>query len=137
MRTEDVDASRINGSFSLILFSGKWPGAIGSAAFLDRDDDRVVMEPYAPDFSFRVVKGLQAGEALRQAESFVSRHSSFIRSRLVAIKDDYDRMVGYEMRPLYMRTTFGSEDILDISYRQRENHVDIYVKLIPGIEEKL
>ncbi len=121
----------------MILFSGPWPGSIGNVAFLDRDDDRITLEPYAPEFCFKIMKGLPAGEALAQAESFVSGHSAFRRSRIAVIRDDYERIAGYEIRPLYMQTVYGSEDILEINYRQRDNRIDIHVRLDPGIEQKL
>ncbi len=137
MITDCAEASEIRGVFSLILFSGPWPGAVANVAFLDREDDRITLEPFAPAFSFRVVKSLTAEEAIAQAEAFVSLHSSFNRSRITRISDDYGRIIGYEIRPLYMQTTFGLEDILDISYRQRDNHIDIYVRIDPDVERKL
>ena len=137
MKTEKVDVSEIKGVFSLILFSGPWPDAVGSVAFLDREDDRIQMEPYTPEFNLKIVRGLAADDALKHAEAFISRHSSFRSNRIAKITDDFERAVGYEMRPLYLQTTFGAEDILDISYRQRDNHIDIYVRLDPSVERKL
>lgn len=137
MKTEGVKEIDSRNTYSLILYTGPWPGSIGSVAFLDREDDRITLEPYAPGFAFKVIKGLQAEEALTRAESFISGHSSFRRSRLARIVDDYDRVIGYEIRPLYLQTTFGSEDILDISYRQSDNRVDIHVRLDPHVEQLL
>lgn len=136
MKTECIAVTEVKGTCSLILYSGPWPDAIANVAFLDRDD-RITMEPYAPAFTFTVTKGITAADALARAESFVSQHSSFHRSRVAQIMDDYDRVIGYEIRPLYLPTTFGSEDILEINYRQRDNHIDIYVRLDSNIERKL
>jgi hypothetical protein len=137
MKTESAKGVDLSCLFSLILFSGPWPDAIGNVAFLDREDDRITLEPYAPVFTFTVLRGLSANEALTRAEDFVSRHSSFGGSKIERIIDDYERVVGYEVRPLFLQTTFGSKDILDISYRQRDNHIDIYVRLDSNIEQKL
>ena len=138
MKTTEIEESGIKGAiFTLILYSGTWPNAVANVAFLDREDDRIALEPYAPDFTFKLMKGLTSAEAFARAEEFVSHHSSFLRSRIAAIADEYDRVIGYEIRPLYLQTTFGSEDILDISYRQKDNRVDIYIKLDSNIEQKL
>ena len=137
MKTECVEGASVKGTFSLILYSGSWPEAIERVAFLDREDDHIALEPYAPAFAFRVIRGLAAEEALSRAESFVSGHSSFRGSRLAKITDDYDRVVGYEIRPLYLSTTFGAGDILIIDYRQRDTHIDIFIRLDPDVERKL
>jgi len=137
MKTEDVETFRIKGIFSLILYSGQWPDAIANVAFFDIEEDRISLKPYAPDFSYEVIRNLSADEALARAQAFVSQNSSFRRAAIAAIKDDYDRLIGYEMRPLYIQTTFGSENILDISYRQKDNQIDIFIRLDPNVELRL
>ncbi len=137
MQIECINEFHESSTVALILYSGPWPGAVGRVAFLDREDDRIIMRPYAPDFDFKIFSGLSASEALSRAESFVSAHSSFHRSKISKITDDYERVIGYEIRPIFLLTTFGSEDILDIGYRQRDNLVDIYVRLDPRVERML
>jgi len=137
LKTELANTEQVQGVFTLILYSGPWPQQIANVAFLDREDDRLTLDPYAPDFDYRILKGIPAKEAIDRAEAFVSTHSSFHRSQLACIRDEYDRVVGFEMRPLYFPTTYGTSDVLYIDYSLRDNKIDIHIRINPEVERML
>jgi len=137
LKTELANADQVQGIFTIILYSGPWPHQIANVAFLDREDDHMTFAPYAPDFDYKILKGIPAKEAIALAEAFVSAHSSFHRSQLACIRDEYERVVGFEMRPLYYPTTYGTSDVLYIDYSLRDNDIIIHIRINPDVERKL
>ncbi len=125
------------GIFTLILYSGSWPQQIANVAFLDREDDRITFTPYTPGFNFKILKGIPATEAIARAEAFVSTHSSFHRSLLACIRDEYDRVVGFEMRALHYPTTYGTSDVLYIDYSLSDNKIIIHIRINPEVKRML
>jgi hypothetical protein len=137
LKTDLANAEQVQGVFTLILYSGSWPQMIGNVAFLDREDDRITFEPYAPDFDYKIFKGIPAKEAIARAEAFVSTHSSFHHSQLACIRDEYERIVGFEMRPVYLPTTYSTSDSLFIDYSLRDNKIIIHIRINPDVERML
>ncbi len=137
LRTEEVRSADITGTFDLILFGGRYFRDVETVAFLDIEGDQYTLEPYAPDFDFRVIKGLSAKEALERAQQFVSAQYDFWRSQWSRILDDNGRTVGYEIRPLYDPLAFGNVDVMDINYALKGDKVRIYIRLKPEVERSL
>lgn len=138
LKTEKANASDIRGTFTLILYGGRYSDDLETVAILDSEGDQYHFEPYAPDFDYRVKKGIQAKEALAEAEKFVSFHNAFWRSQLSKILDNKGTTIGYELRPLYLNFVYGTSDLLDIYYWLKEDgKVKATIKLKPQILEKL
>jgi len=137
LKTELANSEQVQGNFTLILYSGPWPERIANVAFLDREDDRLTFDLYAPDFDYKILKGIPAKEAIARAEAFVSTHSSFHHSQLACIRDEYERVVGFEMRPLYYPITYGTSDVLFIDYSLRDNKIIIHIRINPDVEQML
>jgi hypothetical protein len=137
LKIELVNAEQVQGTFTLILYSGPWLQRIANVAFLDREDDRITFDPYAPDFDYKIFKGIPAKEAIARAEAFVSTHSSFHHSQLACIRDEYERIVGFEMRPMYLPTTYGTSDVLFIDYDLEDNKIIIHIRINPDVERML
>ena len=127
----------VEGSFRLILHSGSQPQHLGRIAFLDREDDDIVLDPYAPDFDFKVIPHLSADEALDRAADFVTNHSLFQRMQLSKILDEGDSVVGFEVKPAYFAHVYGTTDVLDVTYRKKDNKVIIRIHLNPQVERQL
>ncbi|HWR58768.1 MAG TPA: hypothetical protein VN328_07765 [Thermodesulfovibrionales bacterium] len=137
IRTEEARIADITGTFTLILYGGRFSRDVETVAFLDPEGDKYTLEPYAPDFDFRVIKGLSAKEASDKALHFVKAHFSFWTSQLSRILDDNGRAVGFELRPLYDPLTFGNPDVMDINYSLKGDKIRIYIKLKPDTERRL
>jgi hypothetical protein len=134
IHTEPPDEKEISGTFTLILYGGNYLNDLETVAFLDREGDAFTFDIYAPDFDYRTIKGLSATEGLKRAEDFVSRNTSFQRVRLSSIVEAKAGIIGYEVRPLYLPFTYGTDDLLDISYGEEGNKVVVTIRLKPSIE---
>jgi hypothetical protein len=137
LRTEGAKDADIRGSFALILYGSRHLNDIETIAILDMEGDRYSFEPYAPEFDYKIKRGIPAKEALEEAERFVSWHSSFYRTQLSRILDGKGNVIGYEIRPLYQPLAFGASDVLDVDYRIKDNKVIVRIRLKPQIERML
>lgn len=134
IHTEPPDEKEISGTFTLILYGGNYLDDLETVAFLDREGDAFTFDIYAPDFDYRTIKGLSAAEGLKRAEEFVSRNTSFQSVRLSSIVEAKAGIIGYEVRPLYLPFTYGTDDLLDITYGEKGNKVVVTIRLKPSIE---
>ena len=137
LRTEQAKDEEVTGSFTLILYGGRHANDLETIAFLDKEGDQYEFEPYAPEFDYKVRKGVSAADALKEARRFVSFHSAFWRSQLSKILDEKGNIIGYEVRPLYRPFIYGRADLIDVYYRIKDEKVIIYIKLIPDISDTL
>jgi hypothetical protein len=72
------------------------------------------------------------------ADKFVSWHSSFVRTQTSKILAPSGEIIGYEIRPLYMLTTFGKEDVMYVDYLLKEhNRIEVHIHLDHDVEKKL
>lgn len=136
LRTDAAVSSEVQGTYTLILYGNNYSDDLETAAFLDKEGDRYTLEPYAPEFTFRVRKGLTADRALREADEFIRSHAEFRQEKLRSIRDEKGELIGYELRPLYLPLTFGTDDVLDIDYWLKEDRVFMLIKLKPSLEKK-
>ena len=126
--------SDITGTFTLILYGGGHSNDVETMAILDKEGDRYTFEPFAPKFKYIVKRGLPAKEALEEASEFISWHNSFHHSQLSGIIDENGKMLGYELRPLYLPLKFGVDDIMDIDYRMRADKIAVIIRLKPFVQ---
>lgn len=138
LKTLQASPSEVTGTFSLILYGGRYADDLETVAILVPDGGQYIFEPFAPDFDYKIKKGLQAREALTQAEKFVSFHNSFWQSQLSKIIDNKGATIGFELRPLYLPFNYGVSDILDVNYFIKEKgKVKVTIQLIPSVEKSL
>ena len=136
LRTDAVPSGDMPGTYTLILYGGNYGDDLETIAFLDKEGDRYTLEPYAPAFVFRIKKGLTADRALREASEFIRSHAEFQREQLRSIRDEKREIIGYELRPLYLPITFGTDDVLDVDYWLKEERVLVFIKLKPSLEKR-
>lgn len=135
LKTEEVKAEEITGTFTLVLYGGRHINDLETAAFLDKDGDQYEFEPYAPEFDYKIKRGVPAEEALKEAKKFISFHNAFWRSQLNKILDEKGNVIGYELRPLYRPFVYGRDDLLEIYYRIKGSKVIIEIRLTPNISK--
>jgi hypothetical protein len=135
LKTEKAKVDDITGTFTLILYGGRYSDDIETIAILDREGDQYNFEPYTPEFDYRIKKGVQAKDVIREAEKFVSFHRSFWHSQLSKIIDNKGNIIGYELRPLYLPFSYGISDVMDVYYwLKKGNKVKVTIRLTPSIE---
>jgi hypothetical protein len=133
LKTEEIKAEEVTGSFTLILYGGRHSNDLETIAILDKEGDQYEFEPYAPEFDYQVKKGVNAGDALNEANKFVSFHNAFWRSQLSRILDEKGNTIGYELRPLYRPFVYGRDNLLEVYYKIKDNKVIAYIRLIPEV----
>jgi hypothetical protein len=137
LMTEEAKENDVQGVFTLILYGGRYIDDIETIAILDYEGDEYTLKPYAPQFDFKIKKGVPEKEALKEAYTFVSFHNSFYRSQLSRIMDDKGKTIGYELRPLYMPFTFGVSDVLEVDYWLKDGTVKVTIRIQPSVERAL
>ena len=137
LRTEGATVAEISGTYTLILYGGRYSNDIETIAILDKEDDKHTFEVYAPEFDYKIKRGVPAKEALEEAERFVKFHRSFWQSRLSKIIDPTGYTIGYEIRPLYYPSDYGYTDVLDVRYVIQESKVIVTINLIPEVRRML
>jgi len=136
LKTEAANAAEVQGTFTLLLYGSSSPNDLANIAILDREGDPYSFEIYAPDFSYTVRAGLNAAQALQEAERFVRRNIQSERSRLHRILSPAGAGIGFELRPLYSAATFGRDDILDVRYSIKDRKIVVRIELDPSIDRQ-
>jgi len=134
-KTEAAIPADVSGTFTLILYGANYLDDLETIAILDYEGDDYHFEPYAPAFNYKVRKEVQAQEALKEAEKFVSFHSSFWKSQMSKILNKEGVPIGYEVRPLYRPFIYGISDVLDVYYFLKGNgKVKTIIRLDNSVE---
>ena len=134
LNTQGAQDSEVTGTYTMILFGCNFYDDLETIAFLDKESDQYIFEPYAPDFKFRIRKEVEAKEALAEVTDFLHCNSAFQNSQLSKIIAPSGEIVGYEVRPLYNSLVYGSGEVLLRDYRIKDNKVVIWIKLAPWVE---
>jgi len=134
--TEMADLTDVQGKFTLLLYGSGSANDFVNIAILDKEGDPYSFEIYAPDFSYTVQAGLDAAQALQEAERFVRRNIQSERSRLQRILGPAGAGIGFELRPLYPVATFGRDDIIDVRYSIKDRKIVVRVALDPAMQRQ-
>ncbi len=137
LSTQGAEDSEVTGTYRVIFYGCNFNNDLETIAFLDKEGGKYPFEPYAPDFKFRIKKGLIAKEALTEAKEFVNCNTSFRRAQTYKIIGPNGEVLGYEVRPLYEPVTYGAEDVLMTDYELKNNKVVVTIRLSPSIEMML
>ncbi len=135
--TQGAPDSEVTGTYTVILYGCNFLDDLETIAFLDREGDQYTFEPFAPDFKFRIKKGVPAKEALAEAKNFLNCNTSFSHAQLSRIITPDGAILGYEVRPLYKPFRYGLVDVLYTDYRIKGDRVVLKIKLDPSIENML
>ena len=137
IQTKDASNAEITGSYTVFLYGANHYNDVATVAILVPTDGQYTFKIYAPDWAYRTVKGVHGKDAVAMAESFVRWHPSFRQTQTAKILAPSGKVIGYEIRPLYMSTTFGREDVMYIDYFLKDNNlIEVHVHLDPDIEKK-
>ncbi len=135
LKTEWAQQSELTGFYTVIYYGANHYNDIATAAFLIPEDSPYRFDIFAPEFNYYVIKGVPAKEALESAGRFIKWHPAYMDYFFSRILDLDGRVIGYEMRPLYLPTEFGKQDVMYIDYFQRGKDVQVHVRIDPDIEK--
>ena len=138
IQTKGANNSEIIGDYTVFLYGANNYNDIATVAILVPTDGHYKFEMFAPDWAYHTVKGVEGRDAVTMADKFVSWHSSVTRTQTSKILAPSGEVIGYEIRPLYMSTTFGREDVMYIDYFLKENNqIEVHVHLYYDVEKVL
>lgn len=126
--------SELSGTFAVINYGCNFLDDLESIVLLDREGDRYTFEPNAPDFKYRIKKGLTSSEALAAAKNVQSCCSSCRDVRLSKIIAPSGELLGYEARPLHDSFSF-SGDVLDVDYRITDDKVIVTIRIDSSVDK--
>lgn len=137
LMAKPADPSEVQGTYTLLLYGCRYPDDLENMAILVQEGGPYPVEIYAPDFMYKVKKGLPAPQALAEAEKFIacSFHNLWT-SVLRKIPDEAGRTIGYEMKPLYVPWEIGVPEVLLSSYSLKNGKVTVYIVLDPLVEKR-
>lgn len=137
LKTQGTRYSEAAAIYRVILFGCNFNNDLETIAFLDKESDKYVFEPYAQDFKFKIKKGVPAKEALKEAGEFVNCNTSFLYFQTYGIIGPNGETLGYEVRPLYQPFAYGAQDVLLTDYWLKDDKVVIKIRLNPSVERML
>ena len=137
LNTEPLRNRELHGKVNLILYGANYYDDLETIALLDIAGDGYEFEVYAPDFRYKVVKDVDAKDALSDAEKFIHHQPSLQNIRFSRIVNEQGSVVGYEIRPLYYFFRYGISDVLDVSYRLKLNKVVVTIWLDRSVEIRM
>jgi hypothetical protein len=130
LRTEINSTGDISGNITLILYRGAGPMKV---AVFDIEGDDYSFEMYGSKHNYVVENRVPAEIALTEAMQFIDSQ----RHRMKKVLDEKGSIIGYELRPLYNSLRYGSQDILDVSYRIADNKVIVTVEYKHSIRQNM
>ncbi|MGO9377956.1 MAG: hypothetical protein ACLPN1_09385 [Dissulfurispiraceae bacterium] len=138
IKTEGAENSDITGSYTVFLYGANYSDDIVTVAILVPTAGQYTFDIYAPEWAYRTVNGVPGKDAVAMALSFVSWHPSFLQTDTSRILSPSGKVIGYEIRPLYMSTTFGKEDVILVDYLLKDNNrIEVHIHLDYDIEKRL
>ncbi len=137
LRTERIEDIKETGDVSLILYGHTYSTDPETLAVIDPEGDEYTFTPYASEYKYKVIHGLSPAKAIQDANFFVKGHPYASGSIMKRILNEQGTVIGYEIRPLYHFIHYGLSDILDVSYRIRENKVSFFVDIKRSIQKRL
>ena len=125
------------GPYTMLLYGCGYSDRLDNAVILAPEGKLPHLEIYAPAFEVKVRQGVSAADSVRDADKFLKCNRFYHSSRVSGIVDPSGRIVGYEVRPLYLPVYFGRDDILTITYRMNGDQVKAYIWLDQDIESMM
>ncbi len=117
LRVESVQQREsLEGRCDLILYSALEDELQIKVAILDISGDEFTVEPFAAEFNYKTIRGLDVGEALEKAEGFLSMVTGYDSMEVRRVFGPGGEVVAIEGRPIYEPFFHGPLDITDTNY---------------------
>lgn len=138
LRTESADPKGIEGTYDLFTYGCRYPTDLEHAAFLIASDKAGMVDLYVPTTSYKVKRGIPAGQALAEADTHVRCGvRTVVAISVHRIPDGSGGTLGFEVLPRFSATEVGGMDPLNVSYTLKDGKITVYIRLLPDVEKKL
>ncbi len=131
----ECDESKIKGIFNLIIYSNSFINDPETFIILDKSDDSIDIQPYAPSFKFRIFSNINDAQALNIIKE-IFQNSSVTSIKYKEIIES-GKIVGYEIKPIYFPWVFGILEPIETVYKKQNNSIIIFIRLNPIVEKQL
>ncbi len=115
--------------FTLIYLLGEDLYDKRRAVILDLEEDGIEFIPTVPHFEYEILQNVSISEAIYETEIFFG-HEAFITNyyfkKILGLRG---RIIGYEIRPTYIESLYGSFDPLRIKYKFKRRRVSVSIEL--------
>ena len=137
LKTEAAASAEVRGTYTLLLHGCRHPDDLETVAILDKEGDAHSFEIHAKGSAYTVKNGLTGEQALEEAEQFIRCNIHVERTGLRKILGPGGGSIGFEVRPIYSVSRFGTNPVLDVQYTIRDRKVTVYIKLDPEADRAL
>ncbi|KKL53494.1 hypothetical protein LCGC14_2274890 [marine sediment metagenome] len=115
--------------FTLIYYVGISRKDKRRAVILDLDDDGIEFIPTVRDFEYEILQNVSMEEAIYETEIFFGHEGLITNYYFKKVVGLDGSVIGYEIRPTYIRQFYGHSDPLDIKYSFNRRRVSVFIRL--------
>lgn len=139
-KTLHTEPARVDegASYDVIYYGGRYKDDLETIAILDKAGDPYTIEPYAPNFNYRIEKNVPGKAAYEAALRWDAGFNPAFNGTVVrSILGPDGSVIGYEIRPIYQAFTYGLSDVLITTYyEQKDGIIRAWIRLHPEIESQ-
>lgn len=132
LRTMPVEErADIMGLYTTIFYGRHYAEEADAVVIMDLEGDEYTFVPKGRIMDFETLKSITAAEAFYESEPFFDLHAAYSgKSAVRRILNPEGRTIGYEIRPFYLPSYYGKEDVVIPEYRMsKEGRIYFRVKL--------
>ncbi len=142
LKTQSIDdPGTLTGFYRLILFHDDSFQGLKTIAFLEAEGSGYSIEPYVDSYNLSVIPHVGGNAALQQALVFIKsqKGSHFYASyQISTILSKESKTIGYELRPLYDVLSFGTDDVMTVTYSLKEDGVvKVNINLLDNVMKQI
>jgi hypothetical protein len=137
LKTARADASEVQGTFTLMLYGCSSGSDVNNVAILKKEGGGDAFKIDAPDSEYAVKAGLDGREALAQAEKFLGCSVELDHTQLSKIMGPKGDVLGFEVKPQYEISRFGTPDAFETRYTWEGDSVTARIMPDPDIAREI
>ncbi len=119
--------------FTLIYLLGRDRHDKRRAVILDLEEDGIEIIPTVPDFEYEILQSVSVAEAIYETEIFFGHQDVITNYYFKTVFGPNGNIIGYEIRPTYVESLYGSFDPLEIKYKYNRRRVSVSIGLKKGL----
>lgn len=131
----DIDETKLKGKFNLIIYGNSFINDPETFIILDNQVDNITISPYASSFKYKILQNIDEKKSLQLIKDIFSSSSvSFIRYKEIK---DANRILGFEIKPVYYPWIFGISEPIETTYKKNDDRIDVFIRLNPRVEKQI
>ncbi len=119
--------------FTLIYLLGRDMDDRRRAVILDLEGDGIEFIPTVPDFEYEILLSVSISEAIYETEIFFGHQAVITNYYFKRVLGPEGSIIGYEIRPTYVKNMYGNFDPLKIKYKFNRRRVSVTIGIHRGL----